>query len=73
MKFDYHLNQDFSKDCFSVGEDELREREEELQTSYIASIKTFSNMDRKPLAPVFLVIAFLAINLNASSVKCSFT
>lgn len=44
-----------------------------IHTSYIASIKMFSNRDRKPLAPVFLPIAFLAISLNASLVKCSLT
>lgn len=39
----------------------------------MASIKMVSSMDRNPRAPVFLVIAFLAMDLNASSVKCSFT
>lgn len=42
-------------------------------TSYIASVKMFSNSDRKPRAPVFLAIVFFAINRRAISVKCSFT
>ena len=44
-----------------------------LHTSNIDSINIFSNIARKPRAPVFLDIAFLAINLKAFSVKCSLT
>ena len=49
-------------------------RKEKLwHTSYIASTNTFSKIDRNPRAPVFLDIAFLAIELRELSVKCSFT
>jgi len=42
-------------------------------TSYMASNRMVSKMALKPRAPVFLAIAFLAINLSAPSVKCSLT
>lgn len=45
----------------------------ENYTSYIASIRMFSNVDRNPRAPVFLANAFLAIIRKALSVKCNFT
>lgn len=45
----------------------------QINTSYMASVKMFSIKPLKPLAPVFLAIAFFAIILRAFSVKCSFT
>ena len=39
----------------------------------MASVKMFSSRALKPLAPVFLAIAFFAINLRAFSVKCNLT
>ena len=44
------------------------QRRQKLHTSNIDSINIFSNIARKPRAPVFLDIAFLAINLKAFSV-----
>lgn len=42
-------------------------------TSYIESMRMLSRRALKPRAPVFFVIAFLAISRSALSVKCSFT
>ena len=42
-------------------------------TSNIASVRILSSIDRKPRAPVFFDIAFLAISLVAPSVKCNWT
>lgn len=42
-------------------------------TSYIASVRRLSSMALNPLAPVFFVIALLAISRNAFSVKCNLT
>lgn len=39
----------------------------------MASVKMLSSMALKPLAPVFLAVAFLAITLSAFSVKCNLT
>lgn len=44
-----------------------------FNTSNIASVKMLSSRDLKPLAPVFLDIAFFAISLRAFSVKCNLT
>ena len=41
--------------------------------SNIASKSSFSNIARKPLAPVFLLIAFRAITLSAPSVNVKST
>lgn len=39
-----------------------------LNTSYMASVRMLSSMALRPLAPVFLAIAFWAIILSAFSV-----
>ena len=56
-----------------VLQPQQEKRNRQLHTSYIASVRMLSSKDLKPLAPVFLAIAFLAISLRAFSVKCSFT
>lgn len=46
---------------------------QQFNTSNIASVKMLSSRALKPLAPVFLDIAFFAISLRAFSVKCNLT